>query len=214
LTKSVAVLISGRGSNMQALVEDSRRLPSPFSVTRVICDQPAAAGIDLARGLGVEVDVVAAPKGMERAAYDVTLAATLERCAPDLIVLAGFMRILSATFVDRFAGSMLNIHPSLLPVLPGLHTHRKVLAQGHTEHGVTVHFVTPELDGGPRILQARIDVRAADTETTLAQRVAKLEHRIYPLAVRWFCEGRLKCRNGAAWLDDKRLDEPVQYDEA
>lgn len=196
---------------MHALVTDSRQAAPTYTIDRVLCDQPAAAGIGLARSLGVEVDVLPAVKGMERHLYDEQLALCLDRHPPDLIVLAGFMRILSAPFVERYAGRMLNIHPSLLPLLPGLHTHRRVLSEGHQEHGVTVHFVTPELDGGPRIVQARVAVHSGDTEASLMTRLSRLEHHIYPLAVRWYCEGRLTWRNGSAWLDGKRLDEPVQY---
>jgi phosphoribosylglycinamide formyltransferase-1 len=126
-------------------------------------------------------------------------------------VLAGFMRILSAEFVNRYAGRILNIHPSLLPKYPGLHTHRAVLAAGDPEHGATVHFVTAELDGGPPIIQAVVKVRPDDDEATLATRVQAEEHHIYPLAVGWYCEGRLRCREGRAWLDGEALDVPVQY---
>jgi phosphoribosylglycinamide formyltransferase-1 len=149
-------------------------------------------------------------RSADRTAYDRELAAAIADGSPSLIVLAGFMRILSAPFVMTFAGRILNIHPSLLPKYPGLHTHRRVLEAGETQHGATVHFVTEELDGGPRVIQGRVDVRAGDTESSLSLRVGAAEHRIYPLAVDWFCTGRLRFNEGQAWLDDRALIEPVQ----
>ncbi len=142
--------------------------------------------------LGVPAQALDAAGTADRAAYDRTLAAAIGECSPSLIVLAGFMRILSAPFVARFAGRILNIHPSLLPKFPGLHTHRRALEAHEAEHGATVHFVTEQLDGGPPIIQARVAVRPDDDEASLAARVQAQEHRIYPLAVRWFCEGRLR----------------------
>jgi phosphoribosylglycinamide formyltransferase-1 len=211
----VVVLISGRGSNMRALVERSRAQTSAYEVVRVLSDKPAAAGLALARDLGVAAAAVPAgadgnPSG--RAEYDRKLAAAIDECAPALIVLAGFMRILSPEFVNRYAGRILNIHPSLLPKYPGLHTHRAVLAAGDPVHGATVHFVTAELDGGPPVVQAMVQVRPDDDEATLAARVQAEEHHIYPLAVGWYCEGRLRCREGRAWLDGLPLLMPVQYD--
>jgi phosphoribosylglycinamide formyltransferase-1 len=218
----IVVLISGRGSNMRALVEHSRAQAGAYEVVRVLSDKPAAAGLVLARDLGIAAQAVPASGGTAgdpwgghpsgRAAYDATLAAAIDGCAPALIVLAGFMRVLSPEFVSRYAGRILNIHPSLLPKYPGLHTHRAVLAAGDPIHGATVHFVTAELDGGPPIIQARVQVRPRDDEATLAARVQAEEHHIYPLAVRWYCEGRLRCREGRAWLDGAPLVVPVQYD--
>jgi phosphoribosylglycinamide formyltransferase 1 len=205
--RSIVVLISGRGSNMRALVEHSRAQTSSYQVVRVLSDKPAAAGLALARDLGVAATAVPAS-----AEYDRRLAAAIDECAPALIVLAGFMRILSSEFVNRYAGRILNIHPSLLPKYPGLHTHRAVLAAGDPVHGATVHFVTAELDGGPPIIQAVVQVRADDDEATLAARVQAEEHHIYPLAVGWYCEGRLRCRAGRAWLDGEALDVPVRFD--
>jgi phosphoribosylglycinamide formyltransferase-1 len=213
----VVVLISGRGGNMRALVEHSRATASAYEVVRVLSDKSAAAGLALARDLGVAAAAVPVSGGeagdpSARAAFDRRLAATIDECAPALIVLAGFMRILSPEFVHRYAGRILNIHPSLLPKYPGLHTHRKVLAAGDAVHGATVHFVTEELDGGPPIIQAIVKVRPDDDEATLAARVQAEEHHIYPLAVGWYCEGRLRCREGRAWLDGEALAKPVQYD--
>jgi phosphoribosylglycinamide formyltransferase-1 len=201
---------------MRSLVEHSRSPASAYAVVRVLSDKSAAAGLALAQDLGVAAAAVPASGGAAgdpsaRAAFDRRLAATIDECAPALIVLAGFMRILSAEFVHRYAGRILNIHPSLLPKYPGLHTHRAVLAAGDPEHGATVHFVTAELDGGPPIIQAVVKVRPDDDVATLAARVQAEEHHIYPLAVGWYCEGRLRCREGRAWLDGEALDVPVQY---
>jgi len=203
---------------MRALVERGREQPQPYRVALVLSDKPAAAGLTIARDLGVQAAAVPASGGAAgnpsgRAQYDRRLAAAIDECAPALIVLAGFMRILSPEFVDRYAGRILNIHPSLLPKYPGLHTHRAVLAAGDPVHGATVHFVTAELDGGPPVIQARIEVRPGDDEAALAARVQVQEHKIYPLAVNWYCEGRLRCREGRAWLDGAALAEPVLYDD-
>jgi phosphoribosylglycinamide formyltransferase 1 len=207
----IAVLISGRGSNMRSLVAHSRTPPHVYHVARVVSDQPTAAGLQLARDLGVSTQTVPRESSLDRLAYDRLLALAIDECAPALIVLAGFMRILSAEFVSRYAGRILNIHPSLLPKYPGLHTHRKVLAARDREHGATVHFVTAELDGGPAIIQAPIPVAVDDDEATLAARVQAMEHRIYPLAVEWYCTGRLSYHQERAWLDGVELREPVQY---
>jgi phosphoribosylglycinamide formyltransferase 1 len=215
--KAVVVLISGRGSNMRALVEQSREQARAYEVGLVLSDKSDAPGLAVARQLGINARAIPADRSVarsahERAAYDRSLSEAIDEFAPALIVLAGYMRILSAEFVERYAGRILNIHPSLLPKYPGLQTHRQVLAAGDTEHGATVHFVTAELDGGPRIIQARARVERDDDESTLAARVMILEHRIYPLAVRWYCEGRLRC-HGEAWLDGKPLVRPVLYDD-
>jgi len=195
---------------MRVLIEQSRESQA-FAVSQVLSDKPAAAGLAVARGLGIPTQAIAAQQGAERSAYDRELAAAIDARSPALIVLAGFMRILSAEFVARFAGRIMNIHPSLLPKFPGLHTHRRVLQAGDPEQGATVHFVTEQLDGGPPIIQARVRVQPQDDETSLAARVQAQEHRIYPLAVRWFCEGRLCYRDGRAWLDGEALLQPVQY---
>ena len=206
----IVILISGRGSNMRALIEHSQAEPSAYSVSAVISDKPDAGGLDLAARLGVATRALPAVKGMERAAYDTILAAVIEEYSPSLVVLAGFMRILSAQFVEHFAGRVLNIHPSLLPKFTGLHTHRRALDAQETEHGVTVHFVSEQLDGGPRVLQARVPVLPGDTEAGLSERVLTREHVVYPLAVDWFCQGRLRWAAGKALLDDKTLEQPVQ----
>jgi phosphoribosylglycinamide formyltransferase 1 len=204
----IVILISGRGSNMLALIERSRG--GAYTVAEVISDKVGAAGLTAASGLGIPARALPAGKAMAREAYDLGLAAAIEERSPALVVLAGFMRILSAPFVQRFAGRILNIHPSLLPKYPGLHTHRRAIEARDTEHGATVHFVTEQLDGGPRIIQSRVRIEPGETETQLSKRVLQQEHRIYPMAVNWFCEGRLRCEAGRAWLDGRPLSEPVQ----
>jgi phosphoribosylglycinamide formyltransferase-1 len=222
----IVVLISGRGSNMLTLVEQSRLPDAPYRVALVLSDKPDAPGLAAARLLGIATRAIPAIEAVEtieaaspmtpaaREGYDERLAAAIDAAAPSLIVLAGFMRILSAKFVERYAGRILNIHPSLLPKYPGLHTHRKALAAHDAEHGATVHFVTAELDGGPPVIQARVPVQPDDDEAALAARVIALEHRIYPLAVRWFCEGRLRCEGLHARLDGRLLEGPVIYEDA
>jgi phosphoribosylglycinamide formyltransferase-1 len=206
----IVILISGRGSNMTALIESSRGPDSAYTVAQVISDQPDAPGLISARKLGVPAKALPCPKGSSRDTYGLTLAAQIDQHAPTVVALAGFMRILSSGFVQHFAGRLLNIHPSLLPKYAGLHTHRRALEAHDAEHGATVHFVTEQLDAGPRVLQARVPIRAEDTEESLSERVIVQEHRIYPLAIRWFCEGRLRCDHDRAWLDGQPLDEPVQ----
>jgi phosphoribosylglycinamide formyltransferase-1 len=209
----LVILISGRGSNMRALIERARAADAAYSVACVISDRANAGGLQVASGMGVPTRALPAAKGMTRADYDTGLASVIDEYSPSLIVLAGFMRILSGPFVQRFEGKILNIHPSLLPKYTGLHTHQRALEARDTEHGVTVHFVSEELDGGPRVLQARVAVLPGDTEETLSRRVLEQEHVIYPLAVNWFGQGRLRWNAGKAWLDGKALQEPVQLGE-
>jgi phosphoribosylglycinamide formyltransferase-1 len=206
----IVVLISGRGTNMRVLIEHSRRPAASYTVAAVVSDKPDAPGLAAAVSLGVPAHALDAGKSADRAAYDELLGDAIAQYSPALIVLAGFMRILSPGFVQRFEGRILNIHPALLPRYPGLHTHRRVLAAGEREHGVTVHYVTAELDGGPRVLQAALAIDANDDESQLAARVQVLEHQIYPLAVCWHCEGRLRYVDGAAWFDSAVLKEPLQ----
>jgi phosphoribosylglycinamide formyltransferase 1 len=206
----IVILISGRGSNMRALIEHSQAETAAYSVCSVIADRADAKGLEVARHFGIAAHALTPAKAMERVEYDSALAAAIDECSPSLIALAGFMRILSAPFVERYAGKILNIHPSLLPKYPGLHTHRRAIEARETEHGVTVHFVTEQLDGGPRVIQARVRVEAGDTEATLRLRVLALEHVIFPLAVNWFCAGRLRCEAGKALLDGRILSEPLQ----
>ena len=196
---------------MRALVERSRDPAMGFEVAAVICDQPGAGGLAIARDLGVPAQVVAADPLITRARYDEQLAATIDPYEPSLIVLAGFMRILSPEFVSRYEGRILNIHPALLPKYPGLHTHQRALEAREQEHGATVHFVTAELDAGPAVIQAKVRIEPEDDAQSLAARVQVLEHRIYPMAVRWYCAGRLRYAQGHAWLDGVRLAGPEIY---
>ncbi|MDR0701594.1 MAG: phosphoribosylglycinamide formyltransferase [Azoarcus sp.] len=186
--KSVVILISGRGSNMEAIVRAG--IPGA-RIGAVISNRADAAGLSFAARRGVDTAVVAHGDHADRARFDAALQAAIDAHAPDLVVLAGFMRVLGEDFVRHYAGRLLNIHPSLLPSFPGLHTHRRALAAGVRVHGATVHFVTLELDGGPVVIQAVVPVLPDDDEDSLAARVLAEEHRIYPQAVRWFVEGRL-----------------------
>jgi phosphoribosylglycinamide formyltransferase 1 len=190
--KTIVILISGRGSNMQAIVESGL----PVRVAAVISNAPDAAGLRFARSRGIPTAVVNHRDYPSREEFDAELAAAIDRHAPDLVVLAGFMRILTDGFVRRYEGRLINIHPSLLPAYPGLHTHRRALEEGVKVHGCTVHFVTPRLDHGPIIVQAAVPVLPGDTEEVLAARVLRQEHHIFPLALRWFAEGRLAVENG------------------
>jgi phosphoribosylglycinamide formyltransferase 1 len=189
--KNIAILISGRGSNMEAIVRAG--LPAQIAV---VSNRAEAAGVKFATQAGISTEIVDEREFASREAFEGALAKALDRRSPDLVALAGFMRVLGADFVRRYSGRMLNIHPSLLPAFPGLHTHRRALQEGVKLHGCTVHFVTPQVDHGPIVVQAAVLVRAGDTEATLAERVLKQEHRIYPLAIRWFVEGRLIVENG------------------
>lgn len=185
--KRIVILISGRGSNMEAIL----RAEIPLRIAAVISNNPEAPGLQTARNRNIATAVIDHRQFSERAAFDAALAAAIDSYHPDLVVLAGFMRILGDACVMRYIGRMVNIHPSLLPAFPGLHTHRRAIAAGARIHGCTVHFVTPALDYGPIVIQAAVPVLADDTEDTLAERVLREEHRIYPQALRWFCEGRL-----------------------
>jgi phosphoribosylglycinamide formyltransferase-1 len=187
----ITVLISGRGSNLGALLSAERRGALGGAICAVLSNRADAAGLALARTYGVAARVIEHRAFASRDAFDDALAAAIDASAPDLIVMAGFMRVLGSAFVDRYAGRMLNIHPSLLPLYPGLHTHRRALADGMRIHGCTVHFVTGDLDHGPIVAQGAVPVHGDDTEDTLAARVLTVEHRVYPAAVRAYCEQRL-----------------------
>ena len=210
----LAILISGRGSNMATIARECLQKRIAATVDVVISDRPDVAGITTARDLGLQTHVVSWKAAADRAAFELALSQSIAAHSPDLVVLAGFMRVLSTPFVERYAGRMINIHPSLLPKYTGLHTHRRALEAGDSEHGASVHFVTPELDGGPLILQSRVPVKAGDTESTLAARVQATEHVIYPRVVEWIADGRLKWNDGHPLLDGKALNEPVveQFD--
>ncbi|MCC7152625.1 MAG: phosphoribosylglycinamide formyltransferase [Rubrivivax sp.] len=204
--KRIVILISGRGSNMQAIVQRCVQQRWPAVVAAVIANRQGAEGLEFAAAHGIQTAVVDHRAYVSRAAFDEALAAAIDPFAPDLIVLAGFMRILGDGFVQRHAGRLLNIHPSLLPAFPGLHTHRRALAAGCKVVGATVHFVTPELDHGPIVMQSAVPVLPGDDEEALAARVLATEHVIYPQAVRWFVEDRLVIENGLV----RQLDGAVQ----
>ena len=189
--KKLVILISGRGSNMEAVVRACARERWPAQVAAVIASRPDAAGLAFAASQGIATAVVDHRQYPDREAFDAALAAQIDGFAPDLVLLAGFMRVLTAGFVDRYAGRMLNIHPSLLPSFPGLKTHQQALDAGVRLHGASVHFVTSQLDHGPIVAQAAVPVLAGDDAATLAARVLAAEHILYPRAVRWFVEGRL-----------------------
>ncbi len=189
--RNIVILISGRGSNMEAIVKAVAAEQWPARVAAVVSNRADAEGLQFAQAHGIATAVVANRDYATREAFDSALQQTIDRYQPDVVVLAGFLRILTAGFVEHYAARMLNIHPSLLPAFPGLHTHRQALEAGAKTHGATVHFVTPELDHGPIVAQAEVEVRAGDTEDSLAERVLEQEHIIYPRAVREFIEGRL-----------------------
>lgn len=199
--KSIVILISGRGSNMESLLAAVAAGTLPVRVAAVLSNRPDAAGLATAAALGVPTRAVDHKAFAKREAFDAAMAEAIDGFSPDLVVLAGFMRILSDGFVQRYAGRLINIHPSLLPAFPGLHTHQRAIAEGVRIHGCTVHFVTPALDHGPVIVQAAVPVLDTDDESTLAARVLAQEHRVYPMAVRWFAEDRLRVHNGRVQLD-------------
>ena len=194
--KRIVILISGRGSNMEAIVRCCAEQGWPAQVVAVISNRADAQGLQFAARQGIATAVVDHKAYAQRVDFDSELARCIDRHAPDLLVLGGFMRILGPDFVQRYAGRFLNVHPSLLPAFPGLYTHRRALEAGCKAVGATVHFVTPTLDHGPIVMQSVVPVRAADDEHALAARVLATEHVIYPLAVRWFIEERLQVEGG------------------
>ncbi|WP_219271890.1 phosphoribosylglycinamide formyltransferase [Pseudomonas sp. Xaverov 83] len=204
-TCDVVVLLSGTGSNLQALIDSTRTGDSPVRIAAVISNRSDAYGLQRARDAGIDTRSLDHKTFEGREAFDSALIELIDAFNPKLVVLAGFMRILSADFVRHYNGRLLNIHPSLLPKYKGLHTHQRALEAGDTEHGCSVHFVTEELDGGPLVVQAVVPVESEDSAQTLAQRVHTQEHRIYPLAVRWFAEGRLILGDHGALLDGQLL---------
>jgi len=211
----LAVLISGGGSNMAAIARACASGQIAAEIVVVISDQREAAGLHRARELGLEARTVAAAdfrtaSGFDRAAFETALRQVIDASGAQLVVLAGFMRILSPTFAQDYAGRMLNIHPSLLPRYPGLHTHARVLAAGDTEHGASVHYVTGELDAGPLVLQGRVPVRPGDTPESLSARVHAVEHSIYPAVIGWIANGRLLWCDGSPRLDGAPLPAPPE----
>jgi phosphoribosylglycinamide formyltransferase-1 len=201
--KKIVILISDRGSNMQALLEANL----PCRIAAVISNRAEAQGLEIARKHGVETAVISHKNYADRAAFDTALAEAIERYAPDFVVLAGFMRILTAGFVERYRGKLINIHPSLLPAYPGIDTHQRAIQDGIRIHGCTVHFVTPDLDHGPIIIQAAVPVLRDDTPQSLSDRVLYEEHRIYPQAVRWLCRNQVWLNEQGRVVGD-RLEQP------
>ena len=214
--KNIVILISGRGSNMEAIVRACQAEGWSGRIAAVISNRPEAAGLKFAASHGIATAVVDHKAFPDRDSFEAALAQVIDGFSPDLVVLAGFMRILTPGFAKRYAGRMLNIHPSLLPCFPGLHTHEAALAMGVKVHGATVHFVTADLDHGPIVLQAIIDVRQSDTPNSLAGRLLAQEHTIYPRAVRWFVEGRLSIEDGGVRVspDESQLVIGVNAREA
>lgn len=204
----IVVLISGSGTNLQALIDDLAGRPSAGQIVAVISNRPAVGGLERAARAGIATAVVNHQDFVGRDHFDAALIECIDSYQPDLLILAGFMRILTPAFVTHFHGRLLNIHPSLLPKHKGLHTHQRALDAGDSEHGSSVHFVTAELDGGPVVIQAPIPVLSEDTAATLAARVQQQEHRIYPLAMNWFIQGRLRLIDNQACLDG----EPIPTD--
>lgn len=207
-----AILISGSGTNLQSFIDKRDSGDIDLDLCVVFSNRPDAQGLERARNAGIPTECLEHAGFADRESFDRAMADILDQYEPDLIVLAGFMRILSPWFVTRYEGRILNIHPALLPAYPGLDTHQRVLDAGETRHGSTVHFVTEELDGGPRVLQGRLEIKPGETATALRDRVQAIEHRIYPEAAQWFGHERLTYRDGEAWLDGSRLDEPVVLD--
>lgn len=205
--KSIVILISGRGSNMESLLNAVSSDDLPVRVAAVLSNRPDAKGLETAAAKGIPTRIVDHKLFADREAFDVAMAEAIDVFTPDLVVLAGFMRILSEKFVNRYNGRLVNIHPSLLPSFPGLHTHQRALAEGVRVHGCTVHFVTPALDHGPIIVQAAVPVLDGDTEATLSARVLAQEHQVYPLAVRWFAEHRLRLVDGRVEFDALQVDD-------
>lgn len=204
-----AVLISGSGSNLQSFIDKAANSDIELELVVVFSNKPGAFGLERAANAGIPTECIEHGNFECREAFDKAVAAVLDEYQPQLLVLAGFMRILSPWFVRHYEGRVLNIHPALLPAYPGLDTHQRVLDAGERWHGSTVHFVTEELDGGPRILQGRLAVDPNETAAELCARVQAIEHRIYPEAAHWFGQGRLTYDSGAAMLDGDRLEEPV-----
>ncbi|UZE95005.1 phosphoribosylglycinamide formyltransferase [Alkalimarinus alittae] len=204
---SIVILISGSGSNLQAIIDATQSGTIPARIEAVICNKEDAFGLTRAANAGLVTEVISHKNYDSREHFDQALKKVIDQYSPDLVVLAGFMRILTPEFVKHYSGRMLNIHPSLLPKYRGLNTHQRAIEAGESEHGVTVHFVTEELDGGPNVLQARVPISTDESTESLAKKVLRQEHQIYPRAVKWFAQGRLKMNNNQAMLDEKTLPE-------
>jgi phosphoribosylglycinamide formyltransferase-1 len=207
----IVVLVSGNGSNLQAVIDAVVGEALPVELRAVISNEPLAYGLDRAKRANIPTQVVSHKDFPDRESFDQALQQVIDHYQPKLVVLAGFMRILTESFVRHYEGRMINIHPSLLPKYRGLNTHGRALQNGEKQHGATVHFVTHELDGGPAIIQAVVPVLSNDTTESLAARVLEQEHKIFPLAIRWFAEGRLKLSSNRTMLDGNVLLSPYQY---
>ena len=210
----IVVLASGSGTNLQALIEATRERDFPGEIIAVGSNRPGAFALERAAQANIPTFVIDHTKSDSREAFDASLMAELHRHNPDVIVLAGFMRILTPDFVRAFRGRMLNIHPSLLPAYTGLNTHKRVLEAGDKVHGVSIHFVTEELDGGPVIAQSEIRVNDDDTPESLAERVQQQEHLLYPIVLRWFCEGRIQLSADGVDFDGSRLPSPMRLSDS
>ncbi len=207
-TPRIGVLISGSGSNLQAIIDHQKLHSNLYEIALVISNKADAYGLVRAENANIPTMVIDHTQYNDREAFDAKLQQTLEEAKIEFIVLAGFMRILTRGFTQHFLGKMINIHPSLLPKYTGLHTHQRALDAGDKEHGLSIHFVTPELDGGPVILQALVKIDPNETETSLKEKVHQKEHIAYPLVIEWFALGRLSYKDNQAWLDQKILKQP------
>lgn len=205
--KNFVVLISGNGSNLQAIIDACQKQSIASKISAVFSDNPTAYGLERAKQAAIPTVVMQKANYADNHAYDAALMAEIARYQPDLIVLAGYIRILTSDFVSHYLGKIINIHPSLLPKYPGLDTHRKALANGDKEHGTSIHFVTEKLDSGPIILQVKVPIFAGDQPQDIITRVQTQEHRIYPLVINWFVKGRLAMVNNSAFLDGCKLPE-------
>ena len=209
-TCKLVILVSGSGSNLQSFIDAAATKALDAEVAAVVCNRPGAYGLTRAANAGIATELVDHTDYENRESFDAELISRIDSYQPDLVILAGFMRILTPGFVNHYLGRLLNIHPSLLPKYPGLHTHQRAIDAGDSEAGATVHFVTEELDGGPPIIQASVPIEQGDTAGDLAKRILVQEHQIYPLAAQWFAEGRLTLDANKAQLDDKQLPDSGQ----
>jgi len=207
----IVVLISGSGSNLQAIIDAIDNQQLNVEICAVISNRPGVKGLERAKAAGIPAKVLDHNDYDDRDSFDHELQTLIDSFQPELVILAGFMRILTKQFVEHYAGRMLNIHPSLLPDFTGLNTHQRVLDAGRELHGVSVHFVTNELDSGPLVIQAVIPVQADDTAESLAKRIQQQEHIIYPMAISWFADNRLSCKNNQAFLDNHPLQQAPRW---
>jgi phosphoribosylglycinamide formyltransferase-1 len=210
----VAVMISGSGTNLQAIINATAAKKLPVELVAVVSDNPDAYGLQRATNAGIPTRVIDYTEFARRSEFDTELGHQLAAAKPDLIVLAGYMRIIADATVNDYSGRMINVHPSLLPAYPGLHTYRRVLEAGEQWHGTTVHYVTPELDAGPPLLQYRVKIAATDTEQSLRERVQQGEHLIYPLAIQWIAQGKVQWRDGQVLCDGEALETPQLIEES